>query len=50
MKMEKENKPKDERFICITCKRKEGCQYYKFAKEFIEQDQNNDMKCKWYIK
>lgn len=49
--MEKENKPKeDTRFICITCKRKEKCQYYEYAKEFIEQNLNNDMKCELYVK
>lgn len=43
-------KTKDTRFICNTCKRKEECQYYEYAKSFIEQDPNNDMKCEWYIK
>lgn len=43
-------KTKDTRFICITCKRKENCQYYEYAEEFIEQDSNNDMKCELYIK
>lgn len=46
-----EDKPKeDTRFICDTCKHKYRCEHYGFAKLFIEQNPNNDMKCECYIK
>lgn len=43
-------KSKDTRFICNTCRNKSSCIYYGYAKSFIEQNPNNDMKCKRYIK
>ena len=43
-------KIKDTRFICASCRRKEGCSYYEYAKQFIKQNPNNDMKCELYIK
>ena len=45
-----EDKPKDERFICNTCRKKFGCTYYAAVKDFLEKDPNNDMKCERYIK
>lgn len=45
-----EDKPKDERFICNTCRKKFGCVYYAAVKDFLEEDPNNNMKCERYIK
>lgn len=40
----------DTRFICDSCKKKFGCSYYGYAKSFVEESPNNDMKCQMYIK
>lgn len=41
---------KKERLICNSCRKKYGCRHYGFAKEFIEENPNNDMKCEIYEK
>lgn len=46
-----EDKPKEDiRFICNTCINKHSCIYYEYAKSFIEENPENDMKCELYIK
>lgn len=39
-----------ERLICNSCRKKYGCRHYGFAKEFIKENPNNDMKCEIYEK
>ena len=43
-------KTKDTRLICNSCRKKYGCRHYGFAKEFIKENPNNDMKCEIYEK
>ena len=40
----------EERLICNSCRKKYGCRHYGFAKEFINENPNNDMKCEIYEK
>lgn len=41
---------KEERLICNSCRKRYGCRHYGFAKEFIKENPNNDMKCEIYEK
>lgn len=50
IKKELEAKLSTERLICNSCRKKYGCRHYGFAKEFIEENPNNDMKCEIYEK
>lgn len=49
MKEIKEQKSKDERFLCMSCKNRSECPIYDIyddvIKEYINKNPNNDIKC-----